>query len=113
MAGNLVSAATVIQKLSMVGYSLTWSGVTPVGTVSVQCSNDYSLFPNGKINNPGSWSTLTVLYGGAQVTVVPVTGNTCNGFIDIDSLSAYAVRLIYTAGSGTGTLQVIVNGKVS
>lgn len=113
MAGNITSAPTVMQSLSQCSYSLSWSGSTPVGTVSVECSNDFSLNPNGTVLNAGTWNIMTLNYGGSAVTTVPVSGNSGNGFIDILDTAAYAVRLIYTAGSGTGTLQVIFNGKVS
>lgn len=113
MSGSLISAVTIIQQLSMLGYGLSWVGTTPVGSVSVQFSNDYSLNSDGTVMNPGTWSTATVNYQGSPVTVVPVTGNTGNGFIDIDSTGAYAIRLIYTAGSGTGTLQCLINAKVA
>jgi DUF971 family protein len=52
-------------------------------------------------------------YGGSTVTSVPVTGNTGQGFIDILGTGAYAVRLFYDATSGTGSLTIVVNGKVT
>lgn len=113
MAGNITSAPTILQSLSKVGYQVDWDGTSPVGAISVQCSNDYSINAEGLVNNPGRWSTLTLSVGGSPVTSIPVTGNTGTGFIDIESLSAYAVRLVYTATSGTGTLIAYVNGKVS
>lgn len=113
MAGNLTSLPTVIQKLSMISYSLSWSGTAPVGTVSVQVSNDYSQNADGTVAHAGTWNTMTLNYNGTAVTVIPVTGATGNGFIDIDETAAYAMRLIYTAVSGTGSLNVIIAGKVS
>ena len=112
MSGSLTSQATIISNVSMVSYGLSWAGSTPVGTVSVQASNDYSLDAEGNVLNAGTWNTLTLSYNGTLVTTVPVSGNTGNGFIDIDELAAYAVRLIYTAGSGTGALNATVVGKV-
>jgi len=113
MAANIISAPTIIQKLSMVSYSLSWSGSSPVGTASVQLSNDYSQNSDGSVNNPGTWNTMTLQVGGSSVTSIPISGNSGNGFIDITDCAAYAIRLIYSATSGTGTLQAIVNGKVS
>lgn len=83
------------------------------GSVSVQVSNDYSLNQNGSVNNAGTWNTMTVSSGGLAVTVVPVSGATGNGFIDIDATAGYAMRVIYTATAGDGTLSAIVNGKVA
>lgn len=113
MSGNITSDPTIIQKISMLSYSYSWSGSTPVGTVSVQVSNDYSLDAQGNTANAGTWNTLTLNVGGVPSTTVAVSGNTGNGFIDIDQLGAYAIRTIYTAGSGTGTLQCMIAGKVS
>lgn len=114
MAGDLTSDVTIINKLSMVSYAYSWTGTTPVGTVSVQLSNDYKLSADGQtVVNPGTWTTMTVDYNGSPVTTVPVSGNTGNGFVDIDATAAYAIRTIYTRGSGTGSLTVTIAGKVT
>lgn len=113
MTGNLTSNPTILQSITRPSYSLAWTGTSPVGTVSVQFSNDYSLNPNGTVDNAGTWNTATLNLNGSAVTTVPISGNTGNAFIDIEGTGAYAMRLIYTAGSGTGSLTVIVNGKVS
>jgi len=115
MAADIISAPTIIQKLSMVNYQAVWSGTSPVGTASVQVSNDYSLNPDGSVRNAGNWSTLPFLDGstGLVVSSVPVTGNSGNGVFDIDTIGGYALRFVYTAISGTGTLQVTISAKVS
>jgi len=113
MATSIISAPSIPKNLSMIGYSVSWTGATPVGAISVQVSNDLTLYPNGQINNPGTWSTMAFLYNGATVTSIPISGNTGNGFIDITRTAAYATRLVYTATSGTGTLQAIFNAKVA
>jgi hypothetical protein len=107
MASNITSLVTVIQKLSLVSYSCTWTGTSPVGTVTVQVSNDYSLNPDGSVSNPGTWNTLPTDGTGS------VSGNTGNGFVDVDAQAGYALRLQYTATSGTGTMTAIVAGKVA
>lgn len=113
MSSSITSAPTVLQSISQVCYSVSWTGTTPVGTISVQASNDYSINPNGTVDNPGTWATMTLQYNGSAVTSIPVTGNTGNGLIDITDTATYAIRLVYTASSGTGTLTAIVSGKVS
>lgn len=113
MAGNLTSAPTILQSISGISYEISWTGSTPVGTVSVQTSNSYSLNPDGTVNNPGVWTTLVLEVSGSFVTSIPISGNTGNGMIDPITTDAYAIRLIYTASSGTGTLTATVNGKVS
>jgi hypothetical protein len=112
MAANQTSSVTVLQSLSMLSYALSWTGTSPVGTISVQTSNDYQA--NGNVVlNAGTWNTLPLtLTTGSTVTAIPISGNTGNGMIDLMDLPDYAIRLIYTAGSGTGALTVTVNGKV-
>ena len=106
MTGNVTSAVTVIQNLSQVGYDISWTG-TPVGTFSVQISNTYSQNGAGNVLNPGTWTTLTLS------TTPTASGTASNGYIDIDACSAYAIRLVYTAGSSTGVLNATICGKVS
>ncbi len=116
MAGDLASEASILSNLSMCSYQVVWSaGSTPVGTVSVQVSNDYYLNPDGTPGNPNtaSWDTVTLNYNGGLVTTVPISGNSGHGFIEIDTLAGYAVRLIYTHASGSGTLNVTYVAKVS
>lgn len=113
MVSNITSTPTILGSLTGVAYGLSWSGTSPVGTVSVQVSNDFSLNPDGTVANAGTWNTLTLSVNGQPATTIAVTGNTGNGFIDVDPTAAYAVRIVYTAGSGTGSLTVTVNGKVS
>ena len=113
MAANIISAPTILQSLTMVNYAFAWSGSSPVGTISVQASNDYAVNPNGTVANAGNWNTLPLDLAGTSVTAIPISGNTGNGMIDLDGLAAYAVRTVYTYTSGTGTLTAVINGKVS
>lgn len=113
MSSNITSAPTVLQSLSRVSYSCSWVGTAPVGTISVQVSNDYSIGPNGVVANAGTWNTVTLLYNGVLVMSVPISGNSGNGFVEVNETAAYAIRLVYTATSGTGTLTATVVGKVS
>ena len=107
MSGSLISDVTILQHLSMLSYDISWSGSSPVGVISVQVSNSYALNPDGSVKNAGSWTTLTLS------SPTNVSGNTGNGFIDIDATAGYACRLVYTRTSGSGSLNVIVNGKVA
>lgn len=113
MSGDLVSDPTILQSLSCGSYAVSWVGTSPVGTLSLQVSDDYKLNPDGSVENAGTWNTAPLSSGGSTVSTIPVSGNTGNGFIDILGTGAYAIRLIYTAGSGTGSLTVTVNGKVT
>jgi hypothetical protein len=109
MTTTLTSIVTIINNLSMMSYAYEWSGASPVGTISVQVSDDYSEYPNGQVNNPGTWNTLPLSTGNS----VAVTGNSGNGGIDILQTGFYAIRTVYTPASGTGTLQCEYQGKVS
>lgn len=113
MTGNIISAPTIVQKLSMISYQAVWAGTAPVGTISIELSNNYALNVDGSVQNAGTWTTMTFLYNGSPVTSVPVSGNSGDGMIDIDATGAYAIRLIYTFTSGTGNLTVTIAAKVS
>lgn len=112
MAGNLTSNPTILQSLTKVTYAVSWSGTTPVGTMSVQGSNDYALNPDGTVANAGTWTTFVLDVSGTPSSTVAVSGNTGNGVIDLET-GIYAIRLIYTAGSGIGSLTAYFNGKVA
>lgn len=113
MAASITSNPTVLQSLTVGLYTYSWSGTSPVGAISVQISNDYSLNPNGTVNNTGTWVTIYFTLNGTTVTnSAPLTGNTGEGAIEWTT-GAYAIRTVYTRTSGTGTIQAIVNGKVS
>jgi hypothetical protein len=103
---SITSQPSIIQNLSKVAYSVSWAGSSPVGVLSVQVSNDYSQNAEGGTLNPGTWNTITLS------TPANVSGNTGVGFIDIDS-AAFAIRLVYTKTSGTGSLQAFITGKVA
>ncbi len=110
---TITSNTTIIEDITMISYSVSWSGTTPVGTLCVQVSNDYALNIDGSVANAGTWTPVPLVIAGLPVTQIPISGNTGNGFIDIDLISAYAIQLLYTKASGTGLLQAIVNAKVS
>jgi hypothetical protein len=105
MSGDLISEVTIIDQLRMASYSIVWIGASPVGNVSVQVSDDYSLYTDGGVRNPGTWNTLPLS------APTPVSGNFDHGFIDIDCNAGYALRLLYSATSGTGTMNVVLMGK--
>ncbi len=111
-AASVTSVATILQSITSLNYAVTWSGTSPIGTLTVQASDDYKA-DGGTVLNAGTWNVVPLNLAGASVTSIPITGNTGNGMIDIDGIAAYAVRLLYTKTSGTGTLVAVVTGKVS
>jgi len=112
MSGTITSKVTLLANATKASYAFSWTGSTPVGTVALQGSNDYALNPDGTVLAAGTWSTYTLTYLGTSVQSIPVTGNTGNGMIDVET-GANAVRVVYTSGSGTGTMQCIFTGKVA
>ncbi len=113
MSASITSAPTILQSITEISYEVVWSGTSPIGTISVQVSNDYSVHPDGSVNNAGHWVTATLSVAGTPASSVPLSGNTGEGMIDPFSTAAYAVRLVYTRASGTGTMNAVINGKVS
>lgn len=109
MASTIEGPATIIQRLPGISYDISWTG-TPTGTFSVQVSNTVVLSAGGEVAQAGTWYDLPAA---ALVGTLPTaTGAAGNGFIDIIGTQAYAVRLVYTATSGTGALTVVATAKV-
>lgn len=113
MSGDITSDPTILQSLTVGAYSYSWSGTSPVGNISVEISNDYALNPDGTVKNAGTWTQIYfTLNGSSVVNEAPVSGNTGTGIIEW-STGAYAIRTKYSRDSGTGTLQSVINGKVT
>lgn len=114
MAANITSQPLIMRSLSGMSFSYSWAGTSPIGTVSVEASNDYQENPDGTVKNAGTWNTLPLVNSsGVLVTSMPVSGNTGNTFIDIRETSAWALRTVYTRTSGTGILTSLATGKVA
>jgi hypothetical protein len=107
MSGNLLSEVTIIQKLSLISYSIVWSGTAPVGTITVEVSNDYTQNADGSVRNAGTWSTMPLS------APTGISGNSDAGFIDIYASAGFATRVRYTRASGTGTMNITAAGKVA
>lgn len=91
----------------MISYDISWAGTAPSGTITVEVSNTYSQNADGSVRNAGNWTALTLS------SPTTVSGASGIGFIDIDEIAAFAIRLKYTRISGTGLLNVVINGKVA
>jgi len=106
MTTTLTSSVTVIQNTSHISYDVNWSGSSPVGTIFVQVSNTYAQNAAGQVSEAGDWISI-------PLSVTPaVSGNTGTGFIDVQGISSYAIRMQYVSTSGSGTLNVTITGKV-
>lgn len=104
MSSSFSSDPTVLLNLSMVSYDVSWSGSTPIGTLAVEVSNTVTFNADGSIRSAGNWTPLT-----SQA----VSGNTGGIFFDVVATAGYAVRLTYTATSGSGSMSAQVSGKVA
>src|SRR5678815_2115264 len=80
---TITSQVSIIDKLPMLSYQATWTGSSPVGTLAVQVSNDFTQDAAGNPSNLGTWTTVILEdETGSLVTSVPVTGSTGTQFID-------------------------------
>jgi hypothetical protein len=110
MNANITSAVIIKVPISRLNFQVTWSGTSPVGTIQVQTSIDYLQNVDGTVRRAGSWNAMPFLLStGALVTSLSVSGNTGIGTVDLES-GAYAIRVLYTRTSGTGTMQVWAHG---
>ncbi len=109
MSDDIISPATIIQRLPGISYDIAWTG-DPVGTFSIQVSNTFSLNPDGSVANAGNWNTLPA---DAFIGIIPApAGAPDHGFIDVIGTEAYAVRIVYTSTSGDGSLTIVPTAKV-
>lgn len=109
MSNTITGPATIIQRLPGISYDIAWTG-NPVGTFEVQVSNTYQIDSQGNVLNAGNWTTIpSSTFTG---TYPAPAGGSDNGFIDVVGTEAYAVRLVYVAASGTGSLTVVCAAKV-
>lgn len=109
MATSITSPVNFIQTLPGISYDLVWTGA-PVGTFQVQVSNTYQQASDGTVINEGNWTTLPT---NTFIGVYPTpSGTPDNGFLDVVGTEAYAIRLVYTATSGSGNLTVVAAAKV-
>jgi hypothetical protein len=103
--GSTISRAMRAAVLDNMSFQVQWSGATPVGTATVEVSNDHQE-NGGVVTNAGTWIALT---SPAQVAI---SGNTGNAFMQVTGLSAAWVRLNFAKTSGTFTaLDVYFNGR--
>lgn len=109
MGSDITGPATIINTLPGISYDVAWTG-NPIGTFSIQVSNTYSQNVDGTVANAGNWNTLPP---SAFVGTLPTpAGSADHGFIDIVGTEAYAIRIVYTRVSGTGSLTVLASAKV-
>lgn len=104
MAGNLTSLIVETKLQDNIGIQLDWTG-TPTGIFDVQVSVDHTQDAYGNVTNAGHWVSLSLS------TTIKATGSADDAYIDLNQLAAPYVKVVYTATSGTGTLNAYVTGK--
>lgn len=91
MAGNLTSTAQNLDFVNSYCIQTRWTGTTPVGTLSFQLSNDGTNY--------------------TEFRSLAVSGNTGSDALNVE-IPAYSwVQVVYTRTSGTGTMNMVINGK--
>lgn len=104
MATDLTSDITILAQKTGASYDLVWTGA-PVGTFSVEISNSVTQGSDGAITG-GNWTPVTLS------TAITAAGTADNAFINLAGLEAYAVRLVYTRTSGSGSVTALICSKV-
>jgi len=103
MSGNLTSSVVHIYQIDNFYVQCNILSGSPTGTLAVQVSGDHEEDMQGVVTVAGNWITVT----SSAVTA----GAGSPFFFDINQSSAQYARLIYTATSGSGSLDAFIGGK--
>lgn len=106
MSGNLTSSVTQIEFMDNIGIQINVAGGASTGEFFVDVSADH-VEQNGNVITAGNWVQLTL-----DPTATVTAGNPTSIYIDLNQLSTFYIRLRYTAGSGTGTCNAFIIGKM-
>ena len=101
MNASFTSDPQEIKLQDNIGIQLDWTG-TPTGTWAFQISADFKKDINGNILNAGHWISLPLS------PAIVAAGAADDAYVDFNQLSAAYIRVVYTAVSGSGT----VNGYI-
>lgn len=104
MATSIISNAVEVKLQDNIGIQMNWTG-TPVGTFSFQVSMDHKEDMEGNILVAGNWISVPV------TPTIAAIGAPDVAYVDLNQLSAIYMRVVYTAASGAGTLDVFVDAK--
>lgn len=94
------ASPTSIIQTDNIGLMVDWTGASPVGTLAVQCCNDYNTQ-----TKTGSWASLD--FGSA----ISISGNSGHHTISINELPYSWLQVVYTPISGAGSLTVSLTTK--
>lgn len=104
MTSTITSSAVEIRNQDNTGIQLHWTG-TPTGNFSVQVSADHFEDAQGNIVVPGHWVTVPLN------PPIAAVGSPDDAYIELNQTTAAYMRVVYTASSGTGTLDAFVTAK--
>jgi hypothetical protein len=104
MSGNITSAPLETKLQDNIGIQLNWTG-TPSGTFGFYVSMDYAQDAFGNVTNPGHWIQLPVN------PTITASGVPDQAYVDLNQLSAPYVKVVYSANSGAGVLNLYMAGK--
>jgi hypothetical protein len=104
MTGDISSSAFWVPHLDNFAIQAVWTG-TPTGTLKLQCSCDKG---SGNVSEErGAPTNWTDIVGSSQSTAGAAGSNVWN----VQNAGYRWVRVVFTFGSGTGSLSVTANGK--
>lgn len=95
LSSDITSSETSVINLDKASIVIAWTGSSPVGTIEVQARN----------GDQDTWRALDL---GAAVSV---SGNSGNHRIVLNETPFTDIRIVYTASSGTGTVDAIITAK--
>lgn len=101
ISGNVTSDVVSVKNLDNASIIVSWTGTSPVGVLAVQARNNGA----GDVN-PEPWYELDM---GATINI---SGNSGNHQLVFNLLPFTDLRLVYTATSGSGTLDAVITSKV-
>lgn len=96
ISGNVTSAITNVINLDIASIAISWSGTSPIGSITVQARN-------------GEQEAFRDI----DIGTINVSGNTGNHDLIFTELPFTDLQVTYTATSGTGTLDAVLTSKVT
>jgi hypothetical protein len=101
---SITSTVSNIEYIDNIGIQLIWTG-SPTGTVAVQVSVNHAQDAYGNVTVAGTWTQLVFSSDASPA------GSASNFYYNAVSIAAPWIRVVYTKGSGTGTLNAFICGK--
>jgi len=95
MAANITSSTLDISDYETISLQLVAASSTHVGTVAVNISDDGT-----------NWNAVTL-----DSTPTAASGSAFNATVQLSDIGARYLQVVYTAGSGAGTLYCYANMK--